>query len=125
MNEIKIISIRKPDLQAVRNGVAGQELLVYFSVNGKKFKCDYIQEHYFYRGLPGIWHESCNFAKIEEGEAKHVACCNGEFKIPHDVPFNENAYADHNYNGDDPKYLEADDAIVLKYLVEPFVETYF
>lgn len=125
MTEVKIFEIRKPDPKAVRNGTVGQELIVYFTVNGKKFKCKYVQEHYFYRGMPGVWHENLSFFRLEDGEANLVADCSGEFKIPHDKKFNENAYAHSNYDGDDPRYLNADEKIVRQYLIDPFVERYF
>ena len=53
MESIKIIDIRKPNLAAVKRGEVGQELIVVFSVNGVKFRMTYIQEHYFYCGMPG------------------------------------------------------------------------
>lgn len=131
MESIKIINIRKPDLAAVKRGEAGQELIVIFSVNGAKFRMTYIQEHYFYRGLPGEWCEGLKFEKISHGEVLSTLNCNGEFKIPH-KDRDENghhlsieAYASYHYYGDDPRFINADEKIVREYLIEPFVEKYY
>ena len=122
MESIKIIDIRKPNPTAVRSGETGQELIVVFSVNDTKFRMTYIQEHYFYRGMPGEYREHLKFEKISHGEVLSTLNCNGEFKIPHK---DREAYAPYNYYGDDPRYLEADEKIVREYLVEPFVEKYY
>lgn len=121
---ISITEIRLPDWERVRSGEVGQELLVYFAVDGKKYKCKYIQEHYFYRGLPGVWRDHCFFFRIEDGEERAIANCSGEFRIPH-KPGRIEAYVPNTYDGDDPRYLEADESIVREYLVEPFVNRYF
>ena len=123
-NKVTITEIRLPDWKCVRESTVGQELLVYFTVNGKKYKCQYIQEHYFYRGMPGTHREACHFYRIEEGEQRCIADCSGEFKIPH-KPGVVEAYANNTYNGDDERYLYADEAIVLEYLINPFVQRYF
>lgn len=131
MEAIKIIDIRKPNLAAVKRGEVGQELVVVFSVNGTKFRMTYIQEHYFYCGMPGEWHERLKFEKISHGEVLSTLNCNGEFKIPHKDRDEQGhyltieAYAPYQYRGDDPRYLEADEKIVREYLVEPFVEKYY
>lgn len=131
MESIKIIDIRKPNLAAVKHGEAGQELIVVFSVNDTKFRMTYVQEHYFYRGMPGEYREHLKFEKISHGEVLSTLNCNGEFKIPHKDRdehghyLSIEAYASYNYYGDDPRYLEADEKIVREYLIEPFVEKYY
>lgn len=131
MESIKIIDIKKPTPSAVERGEVGQELIAVFSVNGVKFRMTYIQEHYFYRGMPGVWHESLKFEKISHGEVISTLVCNGEFKIPHKERderghlLEVRGYATYTYDGDDPRYLEADEKIIRQYLVEPFVERYF
>ena len=124
MEEIKILDIKLPEWKDVRSGHPGQELIVTFKVGDDKFRCVYIQEHYFYDGMPGTWRDRCSFHKIERGEVKNSITCDGEFKIPHKEG-RVDAYADHTYKGDDPRYLQADEAIVRQYLVEPFVERYY
>ena len=131
MESIKIIDIRKPNPTAVRRGEVGQALIVVFSVNDDKFRMAYIQEHYFYRGMPGECRENLKFEKISHGEVLSTLNCSGEFKIPHKDRDEQGrylsieAYASYNYIGDDPRYLEADEKIVREYLVEPFVEKYY
>lgn len=122
--EIKILEIRLPDWECVRRGNVGQELLVYFTVDGKKFKCNYVQEHYFYRGMPGRCAEYCGFFRVEFGEERFIANCSGEFKIPH-KPWDGRVYSNNTYNGDDPRYLNATEAIVREYLIDPFINRYF
>ena len=131
MESIKIIDIRKPNPTAVRRGEVGQALIVVFSVNDDKFRMTDIQEHYFYRGMPGECRENLKFEKISHGEVLSTLNCNGEFKIPHKDRdehgryLSIEAYAPYNYYGDDPRYLEADEKRVREYLVEPLGEKYY
>lgn len=125
MAKIEILDIVLPKWEDVRNGGPSQSLIVTFTVDGIKFRCTYIQEHYFYRGMPGICTELCSFQKIEKGEITSVINCDGEFRIPHEGKYVPSGYASNNYCGDDPRYLQADEAIVLQYLVAPFVNRYF
>lgn len=121
--DIKIIEIILPKWEAVRKGNPGQELTVLFSVGKDKFRCVYTQEHYFYRGIPGIWHENCIFQKIKSGEIISKINCSGEIFIPHEGELRD-AYDTYNYDGDDERYLHATEEIVMEYLIEPFVKRY-
>lgn len=131
MKDIKIIDIQLPNPVAVHRGETGQSLVVIFTYKDTKFRCTYIQEHYFYRGMPGECSESCRFEKIKEGEVLSTIKCDGKIKIPHydrDAKGNRlevRAYADHNYMGDDPRFLNATESVVLKYLIEPFISMYW
>jgi len=142
MNKIKIESIKLPNPEAVRRGRVGQNLVVIFTVESlsgqllvkDKFKCEYIQEHSTYDGIPGTWREHLVFAKLERGSVVNCIDCSGEFLIPHKeraangTPYVVEAFSSYGqtlYRGDDPRYLKADEKIVRQYLIEPFVQKYF
>lgn len=121
--DIKIIEIKHPDFKCVRKGLPGQELIFVFTVDGDKFRCTYIQEHYFYRGMPGEWREHCTFEKIVRGEIMSVIRCDGEFRIPHSG--RAEAYVRDEYMGDDPRYLYANEEILMNTFIKPFINRYY
>lgn len=120
---IKIIDIKYPDFQCVRKGLPGQELIFVFSVDGDKFRCTYIQEHYFYRGMPGEWKDHCSFEKIARGEVVNTIKCDGEFRIPHEG--RAEAYCDNEYNGNDPRFLHPSEEYIMETFINPFINRYF
>lgn len=121
--EIKIIDIKLPDFECVKKGRPGQELKFLFSVNDDKFICTYIQEHYYYSGMPGEWREHCKFEKISRGEILSTIDCSGEFRIPHEGL--AEAYSKNEYRGDDPRYLNASEEILLDTFINPFIKRYY
>lgn len=121
--ETKIIDIKLPNWECVRKGRAGQELIFTFSVDGDKFRCTYTQEHYYYNGMPGECGEHCTFEKIARGEILSLFRCDGEFRIPHSG--RAEAYVRDAYLGDDPRYLHANEEIILNTFIKPFISRYY